>query len=204
MSTLLSTLVDNLSNRSHDNRKCTKCNSSLEYISVSKKGRLLFSCFDCKKRYTRKLDKKLTKKFKNTYNFCNGDIDKFMVLLRKGVCPYEYMDDWSIFAEEKLPDNSDFYSSLNMEEISGIDYRHAEKVLNKFNIKNLGEYHDLYVQSDTLLLADIFENFRNMCIEVYELDLVYFLSAPGLAWHACLKKTGVKLELKLELMLICY
>ena len=84
---------------------------------------------------------------------------------------------------------------MNIEEISGIDYRHAEKVFNKFNIKNLGEYHDLYVHSDTLLLADILENFRNMCIEVYGLDPVYFLSAPGLAWQAYLKKRDVKLEL---------
>ena len=118
-----------------------------------------------------------------------------MFLLRKVICPYEYMDDWSRFDEEQLPDESDFYSGLNMEEISGIVYRHAEKVFNKFNIKNLGEYHDLYVQSDTLLLADAFENFGNMCIKVYGLDPVYFLSAPGLAWQACLKKTGVKLEL---------
>ena len=62
-------------------------------------------------------------------------------------------------------------------------------------LKNLGEYHDLYVQSDTLLLADVFENFRNMCIKVHELDPAHFLSAPGLAWQACLKKTGVELEL---------
>ena len=62
--------------------------------------RLLLECFDCKKRYTRTFDKKLTKKFKNTCNFCNGDIDKFMILLRKGVYPYEYMDDWSRFNEE--------------------------------------------------------------------------------------------------------
>ena len=74
------------------------------------------------------------------------------------------MDDWSRFDEKQLPDKSDFYSRLNMEEISGIDYKHAEKVFNKSKIKNIGEYHDLYVQSDTLLLADVFENFRNMCI----------------------------------------
>ena len=61
-------------------------------------------------------------------------------------------------------------------------------------IKNRGEYHDLYVQSDTLLLSDVFENFRNKCLEIYELDPIYFVSAPGLAWQACLKKTEVKLE----------
>ena len=118
-----------------------------------------------------------------------------MSLLRKSVYPYEYMDSWERFDEEKVPDKSEFYSNLNIEEISEIDYRPAEKVFNKFNIKNLGEYHDLYVQSDTLLLADVFENFRNMCIDVYKLDLAYFLSAPGLASQACLRKTGMELEL---------
>ena len=84
---------------------------------------------------------------------------------------------------------------MNLEDISDDDYKHAQKVWDVFEIKNLGEYHDLYVQSDTLLLADIFENFRNMCLNIYELDPVYFVSAPGLAWQACLKKTEVKLEL---------
>ena len=70
-----------------------------------------------------------------------------------------------------------------------------KRVFKNLNNKNLGDYHDLYVPSDTLLLADVFENFKNMCIKVYELDPAYFLSAPGLAWQACLKKTEVKLEL---------
>ena len=118
-----------------------------------------------------------------------------MLLLRKGVYPYEDTDDWDRFNEEKLPNKSDFYGSLNMEDISEIDYRHALKVFNKFNIKNLGEYHDLYVQSDTISLADVFESFRNLCLNTYELDPAYFLSLPELAWQACLKKTGVKLEL---------
>ena len=72
---------------------------------------------------------------------------------------------------------------------------HAQKVFEEFRLKNLGDYHDFYVQSDTLLLADVFENFRNKCIEIYELDPAHFLSAPGLAWQACLKKTKVELEL---------
>ena len=73
--------------------------------------------------------------------------------------------------------------------------RMLEKVWDVFEIKNRGEYHDLYVQSDTLLLADVFENFRNKCLEIYELDPIYFLSEPRLAWQACLKKAEVKLEL---------
>ena len=118
-----------------------------------------------------------------------------MLLLRKGVYPYEYMGDWDRFNEEKLPNKSDFCSSLNMEDISEIDYRHALKIFNKFNIKNLGEYHDLYVQSDTILLADVFESVRNLCLNAYDLDPAYFLSLPGLAWRACLKHSEIKLEL---------
>ena len=88
-----------------------------------------------------------------------------------------------------------FYSNLNLEDISDEDYAHAQKVWDVFEIKNLDEHHDLYVQSDTLLLEDVFENFRHMCFEIYELDPAYFVSAPGLAWQACLKRTEVKLEL---------
>ena len=105
------------------------------------------------------------------------------------------MDRWKRFKEESLPDKESFYSELNNEHITDEDYAHAQKVWDTFNIKNLGEYHDLYVQSDTLLLADVFENFRDKCIEIYELDPAHFLSAPGLAWQACLKKTKVELEL---------
>ena len=104
------------------------------------------------------------------------------------------MDNWEKFDETTLPPKEAFYSNLNLEDISDEDYAHAQKVWDVFEIKNRGEYHDLYVQSDTLLLADVFENFRNMCHEIYGFDPTYFLSAPGLAWQACLKKTGVKLE----------
>ena len=105
------------------------------------------------------------------------------------------MDNWERFDETSLPNKELFYSSLNMENIDDIDYRHGYNVFKKFKLKTLGEYHDLYVQSDTLLLPDVFENFRNMCIKVYELDPAHFLSLPGLAWQACLKKTNVKLGL---------
>ena len=105
------------------------------------------------------------------------------------------MDSWERFNEISLPDKEALYINLNMEDITDVDYRHAKRVFKNLSNKNVGDYHDLYVQSDTILLVDFFENFRNMCIKVYELDPAHFLSAPGLAWQACLKKTEVKLEL---------
>ena len=105
------------------------------------------------------------------------------------------MDNRERFNETSLPNKESFYSNLNMENIDDIDYRHGNNVFKRLKLKNLGEYHDLYVQSDTLLLADAFENFRNMCFEVYELDPAHFSSLPGLAWQACLKMTNIKLEL---------
>ena len=103
------------------------------------------------------------------------------------------MDNWERFNETSLPNKESFYSSLNMENIDDIDYRHRNNVFKKFKLKNLGEYHDLYVQSDTLLPADVFENFRNMCIKVYELDPAHFLSLTGLARQASLKKHKYKI-----------
>ena len=120
-------------------------------------------------------------KFLSVYRFCNGRLNKFVMLLRKGVYPYEYMDSQEKFNENALPPKKDFYSNSYLEDISDEDYKHAQKVWDVFEIKNLGEYHDLYVQSDTLLLSDIFEDFRNMYYNKYELDPVYFVSAHGLA-----------------------
>ena len=105
------------------------------------------------------------------------------------------MDSWEKFDETSLLDKKAFYSKLNLEDITDKDYEHAQKVWEVFEIKHLSEYHDLYVQSNTLLLADVFENFRDKCIEICEPDPAHFLSAPRLAWQACLKKTKVKLEL---------
>ena len=98
------------------------------------------------------------------------------------------MDSWERFNETSLPDEKVFHSKLNLEDITDEDYAYAQKVWQVLEIKNLGEYHDLYVQSDTLLLADVFENFTNKCIKIYELDPAHFLSAPGIAWQACLKR----------------
>ena len=109
-------------------------------------------------------------------------------MLRKGVYPY---DNRERFNETSLPSKESFYSNLNMEKIEYIDYRHGNNVFNKFKLNNLGEYLDLYVSSDTLLLADVFENFRDMRLKEYELDPAHFLSLPGLAWQACLKNSFV-------------
>ena len=105
------------------------------------------------------------------------------------------MDSWERLNETTLPNKKAFYRELDLEDITYKEYAHTQKVFKEFKLKNLGDYHDLYVQSYTLLLADVFENFRNKCIEIYELDPAHFLSAPGLAWQAYLKKTVVELEL---------
>ena len=144
----------------------------------------------------------LINKFCNIYQLCNKDLNKFALLLKKGVYPHKYMDSWKRFKEESLPNKESFYSELNNEHITDEGYAHAQKVWDVFKIKNLGGGgdHDLYVLSDTLLLADAFENFRDKCIETCELDPVHSLSAPGLARKACLKKTNVKLELLTDIM----
>ena len=137
----------------------------------------------------------LIRKFPSIYQFCNGDLNKFILLLRKSVYPYEDMDNWEKFDETTIPPKEAFYSKLNLKGISDADYEHTQKVWEVFEIKDCGKYHDLYAQSDTLLLADVFENFRNMCLDEYRLDPAHFFTVAGLAWQAYLKKAGEKLEL---------
>ena len=202
MSSSLSKLANNLSEGIHSN-KCVNCKCYLDYVRVTRNENLLLKCFNCNNYYKKKFNKDLSKKFKNTYRFCNSFsessslecINKFVLLLRKGVYPYEYMDSWEKLNETLLPSKESFISNLNMEDIEDIDYRHGNNVFNKFKLNNLGDYYDLYVQSDTLLLADVFENFRDMCLKENELDPAHFLSLPGLAWQACLKKNNIELEL---------
>ena len=202
MASSLSKLVDNLSEGIHNN-KCSDCGSNLDYIKTTakpsslerKNEKLILECYNCKQRYKKKFNKELIKRFASTYGFCNNDLNKFILLLRKGVYPYEYMDNWERFNETSLPSKESFYSNLNLEDIDDIDYRHGNNVFNKFKLDNLGDYHDLYVQSDTLLLADVLENYRDMCLKEYELDPAHLLSLPGLAWQACLNKTNIELEL---------
>ena len=164
ISTSLSKLVDNLSEGLHSD-KCKGCKLHFDYMSI-KDNQLIFRCFGCKKNYEKDFNKELIKRFTNSYRFCNKDLNKFILLLRKRVYPYEYMDNWERFNETLLPNKEAFYSNLNMEDITDTDYRHGNKVFKEFKLKHLREYPDLYVQSDTLLLADVCENLET-CVLKY-------------------------------------
>ncbi|MCG7879165.1 MAG: C2H2-type zinc finger protein [Candidatus Thiodiazotropha endolucinida] len=124
-----------------------------------------------------------------------NDEVKANLLLRKGVYPYEYMDSFEKFEEAELPPKEEFYSSIKKEHISSADYEHAQTVFKTFNMTSLGEYHDVYLKSDVILLTDVFEAFRNLCLKQYELDPCHFYTSPGLSWSACLKMSKVRLEL---------
>ena len=105
------------------------------------------------------------------------------------------MNSWDKFEVTRLPDINEFYSKLNMSGIDEVEYQHAKNVWDKFNLKNMGDYHDLYLKTDVILLTNVFESFRSVCLKNYGLDPSHFCTAPGLACKACLKKTGVNLEL---------
>ena len=138
-----------------------------------------YKCLCCNKYHQTIFDENLRKQFVNTYIYFNHDINKFILLLRKGFYPYKSMHDQERFSETTSPDKENFYSHLNMEDITDAD---QTKIFCKdFQINNLEEYHGLYHQKDTLLIADIFENFRKIYLEIYEFDLACFLTAPGLA-----------------------
>ena len=125
MSISLSNLVTNLSEELHSDKR-TDCKSCLDYM-ITKDDQLIFRYFKSKNNYKKDFNNKLIKRFANIYEFCNEDINKFILLLRKGVYLYEYMDSWERFNETSLPDREAFYSSLNMEDITDVDYRHAER-----------------------------------------------------------------------------
>ena len=109
--------------------------------------------------------------------------------------PYEYMDDFKHFHETSLPAKEAFYSTLSEQDIGDGDYHHAQEVWNTFHCNDLGEYHDLYLDGDVYLLADVFENFRSMALVTYNLDPAGYFTLPGFAWDALLKYTGVSLTL---------
>lgn len=122
------------------------------------------------------------------------DIEQQDLLLRKGVYPYDYMDGPAKLTETKLPPHDSFYSLLSEEGISQADYAHALAVWEKFKCKTLGDYHDLYMKSDVLLLADVFESFRKLALAIYLLDPAHYYTSPGLSWDSMLRYTRVELQ----------
>ena len=135
-------------------------------------------------------------KFKNVSEEFGYDTERTELMTRKGIYPYSFMDSYDKFDIDPLTlTKFDFRSDLTGEDISDEDFEFYKEICNKFNIKTLGEYHDLYLKSDVLLLSDVFENFRETCFQYYKLDPAHYYSAPGLSWNACLKMTGIELEL---------
>ena len=198
MANSLSNLVDNLTEGIHK-IKCKGCDCFLEYESI-KNNLIKYECSSCDKDYSNKIDEELKKRFRNTFKFSNNDINKVVLFLRKGVYPYEDMDDWKKLNEISLPENEKFYSNLNMENITDADYMHSKRVCKDFEIKKFQKVsikiiRDLYLKKDKLLFVDVCKNFRKMCLKFYHFDPVKFASAPGLSWQAALKKTEVKIEL---------
>ena len=120
---------------------------------------------------------------------------KLDLMSKKGVYPYDYMDSFEKFSQIELPAKEHFCSILNEQHITNDEYDHAKKVWKTFKLRNMGEYHDLYLGSDVLLLTDVFENFRKTCLQYYKLDPCHYFTSSGLSWDAMLKMTNIKLEL---------
>lgn len=121
--------------------------------------------------------------------------EEFNYIRQKGVFPYKHVDDYLKLNENILPNKEQFYNDLTDEHISDEEYKRAKEVWNLFNCTSLGEYSDVYLKSDVLLLADIFQNFRSTCLKTYKLDAAHFYTFPGMSFSACLRQTGVELEL---------
>ena len=143
------------------------------------------------------LDPEQCKNLKKFYS----DPRKFDLLKRKGVCPYDYVDSVDKLLETALPPKEAFYSKLNDEETTNEDYEHAKTVWKEFRI-TLGEYSALYNKADVLQLADVFENFRDICMQNYKLEPAWYYTSPGLAWDAMLKRTGISLELLTDIHML--
>ena len=133
---------------------------------------------------------------RNVAQYYSGE--KFKLIRRKGVYPYDWVDSMAKFSETQLPPIEAFYSKLCDEGISAEDYTHAQKVYKEFGCETFRDYHDIYNMSDVLILADVFENFRDVCHTYYRLDPAWYYTSPGLAWDAMLKLTEIQLELLID------
>ena len=132
------------------------------------------------------------------FGFEKYNKNQYKLLIRKGIYPYEYMTDWDKFKGTKLSPREAFYSKLNMAGVREEDYEHANRTWKEFGLKDLGEYHDLYLKTDVIPLANVFEEFRKVCLKNYGLDPAHFYTAPELAWKACLKETRIRFKLLLD------
>ena len=190
----------------YTNKKGEKCqmninvipNNMEKYMAFMLGNHLVF--LDNFQFVSSSLDKLVNNLPKESFKYTSQvfDDEEFDLMIRKGVYPYDYMDSFEKF-KEQLPSKEEFYSILNDEHISNEDYKHAKKVWETFSMKNMGEYHDFYLTSDILLLADVFENFRKTCLEYYKLDPCYYFTSPGLSRDAMLKMTDIKLELMTDI-----
>jgi hypothetical protein len=145
-----------------------------------------------------KLSELLGSDLKNFNNLCSNfsiPDEKKKLLIRKGIYPYEYMDGLYRFEETSLPPIEKFYSNLKMDTVKKEDYEFAQTIWKEFNCQTLGDYHDLYLKTDVLLLADVFENFIQLCLKEYKLDPTHYVSLPSFSLDAGLKFTHVKIEL---------
>ena len=173
---------------------CDNCRKSCEITHIDEDYVAHGKCKNCYSGYSKsQLNKDSILNDFGNLRVSNND-EQFRLLLRNGVYPYEYMSSWDKFEETKLPSKEAFHSSLNMSDISKYDYEHVQKVGKEFKLKNLGEYHDLYLKTDVLLLSNVFEEFRNKCMNIYKLDPAHFYTSPGLFWQTSLKFTDVRLE----------
>ena len=169
MASSLDSLTNNLVGVS--GMSCNECGESCEFTHLDENYAAHGKCKNCYSGYSKR-QLSVNSNFDNLRVGHNGE--QFRLLLKKGVYPYEYMTGWDKFEETKLPPKEAFHSNLNMSDISEYDYKHAQRVWKEFNLKNLGEYHDLYLKTDTLLLSDVFEAFRNTCLQHYKLDPAHF------------------------------
>lgn len=136
--------------------------------------------------------------------FAHLDGNTMSLLERKGVFPYDYVNSWDKLNETRLPARENFYSQLTDSEISESEYAFAHEIWNCMGIQNLGEYSDLYLKTDILLLTDVFENFRSTCIEIYKLDPAHYFTAPGFSWDAMLLYTEIQIELLTDIDMLLF
>ena len=174
MASSLDSLTNNLVGVSR--MVCGNCGGSCEFTHVNEIYIAHGECRSCYSGYSKRRLNVLND-FANLRD--NHTDEQFRLLLRKGVYPYEYMSSWDKFEETKLPPKDKLYANLNISNVSKYYYEHAQKVWKVFGVKNLGEYHDLYLNTDAV--SNVFEAFRNTCLENYKLDLAHFY-IHGLDW----------------------